>query len=118
MLWECQVSGGKGYLLQEAQDVGALECRPFETPPLRVEDVVGHGTGVGSIGMLAAVLEALEAMEVFASAAAAVSAMPLLSPASLPLMHKIGDALPSSVVSPASPTSTSTQARRRLLATS
>ena len=68
----CQVSGGKGYLLQETQDVGALECRPFETPPLRVEDVAGHGTGVGSM-----------AMEVFASAAAAVSAMPLLSPSAL-----------------------------------
>ena len=39
-------------MLQEAQDVGALECRPFETPPLRVEDVVGHGTGVGSIGIV------------------------------------------------------------------
>ena len=38
--------------MQEAQDVGALECRPFETPPLRVEDVVGHGTGVGSIGIV------------------------------------------------------------------
>ena len=48
----CQVSGGKGYLLQETQDVGALECRPFETPPLRVEDVAGHGTGVGSIGIV------------------------------------------------------------------
>ena len=39
-------------MLQETQDVGALECRPFETPPLRVEDVAGHGTGVGSIGIV------------------------------------------------------------------
>lgn len=30
--------------VHQAQDVGALERRPVETPPLRVEDVVGRGT--------------------------------------------------------------------------
>ena len=35
--------------VHQAQDVGALERRPVETPPLRVEDVVGHGTGAGGI---------------------------------------------------------------------
>ena len=35
--------------VHQAQDVGALERRPVETPPLRVEDVVGRATGVGGI---------------------------------------------------------------------
>jgi hypothetical protein len=76
-------------------------------------------TASAASALLAAVLQVLEAMEAFASASAAVSSMPLLSPARPPLMHKIGDVLPSSLVSPASPTSTSAPpapaARRRLL---